>query len=213
MKIRHYLQVLLLMCIVTFMYSCSTSSDDLEINESNAYISQEIKTTFDETTFLSNLDNVSAMFSGRNRVAVFDEEQAEAIIHPFIVDGINIKRQLLDDITLTREETEKIQSLTNNELAVLSVVAYAIITTANADVELMETSGEYQRATNKRLHCISEALAGGSAITGSITWGFIWKMGTKTAIRLAASSLGGMVGGAITVAIFLNDYNDCMNKQ
>lgn len=29
---------------------------------------------------------------------------------------------------------------------------------------------------------------------------------------MATSALGGMVGGAITAAMYINDYNTCMNS-
>lgn len=124
---------------------------------------------------------------------------------PFVVDGKNIQAQLLDDNTLTKEQRDSINQLTDNELAILSIVAYSLL---ESNEQILTRSSYIQ---NKNLYCIGQALTGGGSVTGGLTWAVVKRIGTRTALRLALGSFCGMVGGAITVAMYLNDYNICMS--
>lgn len=205
MKKINFVCRIVLACFTVSVLSCSSDVDELNPTENETSISQELVLTFDEKDFQSNLDNVSALFKLQTRANGLDEEKAKEVIAPFVEEGYCIKSQLLDDASISQEERDYIDNLNDEELAVLSIIAYSIVEAVD---EENETNGTYN--VNNRLHCIGVALVGGGSVTGGLTWGLITRVGTRTAVRMATSALGGMVGGAITAAMYINDYNNCM---
>lgn len=203
----------LLACITTLIVSCSSKEEDYYQTKADIHISQEVKTSFDATSFSENLKNVSRLFATKRRSSELNEELAMSAIKPFVEDGKFVQQQLLDDNTITIEEKKQIKDLGNEDLAVLSVIAYAVITANDSNEPPMLVEDEYMRKENIKLHCIGEALGGGAAFSGGLTLGVIKAVGTKTAIRMATTALGGMIGGAITAAFLINDYNICMNRH
>lgn len=188
-----------------FFTSCSSENDEQTINEEKSN-SMDLVTTFSKDEFNKSLNNVSQYINLKTRGSDYDEAEAEKVLVPFVVDGKNIQAQLLDDNTLTKEQRDSINQLTDNELAILSVVAYSLL---ESNEQILTRSSNILQ--NKTLHCIGQALMGGGSLTGGLTWQFIRRVGTRTVLRLALSSFGGMVGGAITAAMYINDYNICMS--
>lgn len=196
------LKLLVAFPIIILLICCSTNEEDSIVDAQKEQM--ELVSSFSKVDFERNLTKVSNFVSLSTRSLNFDEEKAQQVIMPFVKDGEFIQKQLLEDETLSLEQRDSLENLSYEDLAVLSVVTFSILEAGN---EQNVTRAGY----NNRLHCISQALAGGSVLTGGLTWTFIRTVGTRTAIRLALGSLGGMVGGAITVAMFLNDYYCCMN--
>lgn len=205
MKKLNYVCRIFLACFTVSMLSCSSDVDEQNPTEDETSISQELVLTLDKKDFQSNLDNVSALFKIQTRANSLDEEKAQEAIAPFVEEGNNIRSQLLDDVSISQEERDYIENLNDEELAVLSIIAYSIVEAVD---EENETNGTYN--VNKRLHCVGVALVGGGSVTGGLTIGLIARVGTRTAVRMATSALGGMIGGAITAAMYINDYNICM---
>lgn len=205
MEKNNFLCVLSIAYFSITMFSCSSNVNEQDLAENENPNSQELVLSFDEKEFQANLDNVSALFISNTRSEYLSEEKAREVITPFVEDGKNIKNQLLDDASLSQEQRDSIEILNDNELAILSIIAYSVVKTA----EERHITRAY--TTNKELNCISSALVGGGSVSGGLTWAFIKRVGIKTAVRLASSVLGGMIGGSITAAMYINDYNTCMN--
>lgn len=182
---------MLVVCFLLFQNCSSVYDENENVPKSTQF---EITTTFSELEFQNELDNLSEIII-TTRTETLNEDLAIKAITPFVKDGEFVRDQLLDDNSLNELETELIENLSDEELAMLSVCA-----------------NSYARPTNPSLHCLGEALVGGGSITGGITVGFIKKVGVRTALRLVCSALGGAVGGAITAAMIINDYNTCMNN-
>lgn len=197
--------VFVLVCVVLFV-NCSSDSEQLTV-KSEKIASSELVSNFTQDEFKKSLDEVSN-FVLQNTRANIDETKAKEVMMPFVEDGKNIQKQLLDDKKLTDIQRDSLENLSDNELAILSVMAYSIIDTTN---DAVGTRSSYP--VNRRLTCVGQALAGGSSFTGIFTWTFIKRVGQRTALRVALGAFGGMVGGAITAAMFINDYNICMNGK
>lgn len=170
MKLNSYFVSYALLISAGMFLSCS--SIDEEAKEVSEPISVDLITTFSESEFQRNLDNVSAVVM-QTRAAELDEKIALNAISPFVEDGLSVKQQLLADETLDESEILLIENLTDEELAILSVYA-----------------NSYSRPTNPSLHCLGEALTGGGSVAGGITVAFIKKVGVRTALRLACAALG-----------------------
>lgn len=196
------LKLLVAFSIMLLLICCSTDKEDsiADVQKEET----ELVSSFSKGDFERNLTNVSNFVSLSTRSLNFDEENAQQVILPFVKDGEYIQKQLLEDETLSLEQRDSLENLSNEDLAILSVVTYSIVEAGN---EQISTRAGY----NKKLHCIGEAMAGGASVSGGFTLAFLKTVGMRTAVRLAMSSLGGMVGGAIAVAMFLNDYYYCMN--
>ena len=197
------LHTFILFCVVIFT-GCSSDLEQKMPKQDTVDIQiTEIMTSFTQEEFLENMNKVSNIVFN-TRSSNLNDEIAEEVLSPFIQDGNFIKEQLLEDESLTLAAKDSIQNLTDPETAILSLYANAI------KMELSCTTRA--KATNMNLHCIGEALVGGGSVTGGATTAFVVKVGMKTALRLACSVLGGMVGGALTAAMYINDYNICMEE-
>lgn len=198
------LHTFILFCVVAFTGCASDLEQKMQKQDTVDIQDTEIKTSFTQEEFQENMNKVSSIFLN-TRSSNLNDEIAEEVISPFIQDGNFIKEQLLKDESLTLAARDSIQNLTDPETAILSLYANAI----NRELSCMTRA----RATNMNLHCIGEALVGGGSVTGGVTTAFVLKVGMKTALRLACSALGGMVGGALTAAMYINDYNICMEEH
>lgn len=190
------LYTFILLCVVSFT-GCSSDLEQNSQKQDAVNIQEtEIKTSFSQDEFQENLNKVSSIIVN-TRTSSLNDEIAEEVLYPFVQDGIFIKEQLLEDESITLAAKDSIQNLSNPELAILSLYANAI----NKELSCAT------RATNKSLHCIGEALVGGGSVTGGVTVAFLTKVGARTALRLACSALGGMVGGAITAAMYISNHS------
>lgn len=203
MKKTILIQVFITIASAILFTSCS-SNDDFKQEEHQQSV---IVSSFSPDEFTKSLNGVSDFVSTKTRNAAYNEEEAQNVIKPFIIDGKNIQNQLLDDNTLSTEQKDSIENLSDEELAVLSVIAYSAI---EAEGDGLTTRTTYP--TNKRLYCVSTALVGGGSFSGAALLTVLRKVGTRTFLRMSLSAFGGFVGGAITVAMYLNDYNTCMNS-
>lgn len=201
MKTNYF--VLLALLLSGILTSCSSESYTQQIENGNDNLTK-ISTSFSPAEFQEKLDIVSNSIKS-TRSSELNEELAHKLIHSFIEDGRFIQKQYIEDKTLTQGEKDSISNWSDEQLAILSLYANAI----NTEID----NPTKTRAVNQELHCLSEALVGAGSISGGLTWALIKKVGTKTALRMATSALGGMVGTVITVAIIANDYNACMQKN
>ncbi len=191
------------MLIVVGFSSCNNDECvETEDTEKSELLSEEFKTTFSESDYHLALNEFSSAMQ-TTRAYGLSEEMIKKAIKPFTRDGEFIIEQLLNDKTSSDEEKVIWENLDECQLAMLSVIANSLI----YDVE-----DDTRAATNSSLHCLSEAIVGGGPLVGTGTWVTILKIGGKTALKRAACALGGMVGGAIAAAMFINDYNACMNR-
>lgn len=192
-------------CITCLFSSCLSKDDGLDTIEVSygKVENSEISTSLNADLFNRTLDDISNLVT-QTRASSFDEEKIEKALKPLTEDGEFIRKQLLDDKTLTALERENIENLSASQLAVLSLITNAYL----LDIESL-TRGTY--ATNQRLHCISEALTGGGVFVGGGVVGSIAKLGFKTALRTVCCGALGMIGGAIAAVMIINDYNTCMN--
>lgn len=187
-KVTFFLASILMFC------SCSSENGkDSEPKPQKLELSSEIT----ETTLLAVRDVVSLGYDSRGTL---DEIECKTVITPLITDGKNIQNQILEQLSdsVSEEDIEFFQNLSDEELAALSFLVYTI--TPN-DTNVSSRGID----TNRLLHCASVAV-GYDAIKKLA----VGEVVTAVTIRQALLAIGKRYLGYIGFAIMIYEFVECV---
>lgn len=184
----------LLSAILGFMLtSCSTVSD-VPSNPGNETLI--LKSDLSMHDFMNVCQSIS--FDKESRGTI-DEQQAAVLLEPLVIDGENLRNQIVSQVSL--EDSEFFEKLSEEELAALSFVCHSIDDIYNGESEEATQSID----AGKVVSCLGVA-TGISAIADISVVGII---NAKTVKRLLFSICKRYVG-YIGIAIMVYDFYDCM---
>lgn len=191
--------------LIAMVFVCFSCKDDFH------------NTSIDDVFIVSSIDSIQvakmrkAMRMLKTRAsgaqeATITEMDAEAILAPFVSRGRTIQNQVLEmynlpenHISVTPVEREMVESLSDEALAMTAVV----IDVCLGNIEPYTLDG-YSVSVDRILACVSSAIgfAEFSVEAGEITISGVIK------VMKAVAKKSGL--GAITVALLIYDFLDCL---
>lgn len=175
---------------------CSCSSENGKNSEPKPQ-KLELSSSITETTLSAVRDVVSLGYNSRGEL---DETECQEAITPLVTDGKNIQAQILEQLSNSAsvEDLEFFQNLSEEELASLSFLVYAI---TPDDTDVCSRGVD----TDRLLHCAGVAV-GYDAIKRLAVGEVI----TAVTIRQALIAIGKRYLGYIGLAIMVYDFVECV---
>lgn len=185
----------LLSAILGFMLtSCSTVSD-VPSNPGNETLI--LKSDLSMHDFMNVCQSIS--FDKESRGTI-DEQQAAVLLEPLVIDGENLRNQIVSQVSL--EDSEFFEKLSEEELAALSFVIHSL-----DEISIREEQESTQSIDFGRFASCFGVATGYSLVKDLSVTGLINARTVKQLLLCFAKRYVGYIGLVVVVYEFYNCYN------
>lgn len=210
----NYLKIALMGMMVCFMASCQTEADVDEPTVKSTEKTVELTSSMSEDDFLTACLAVKSQMGSVSRAAQFTEVEAKQVMQPFVNDGLQLKKQIVEQAELNpslQVEAVYFKNLSDEDCAALSFVFHSM-RDAGMDTEIVTgvIDGVQTQTmsvnTERLLHCAAVAV-GYDAVKKLGVGGIV----TATTVRQAIIAIGKRYLGYVGLAIMVYDFVECVS--
>lgn len=200
--------------MVCFMASCQTEADVDEPTVKSTEKTVELTSSMSEDDFLTACLAVKSQMGSVSRAAQFTEVEAKQVMQPFVNDGLQLKKQIVEQAELNpslQVEAVYFKNLSDEDCAALSFVFHSM-RDAGMDTEIVTgvIDGVQTQTmsvnTERLLHCAAVAV-GYDAVKKLGVGGIV----TATTVRQAIIAIGKRYLGYVGLAIMVYDFVECVS--
>lgn len=210
----NYLKIALMGMMVCFMASCQTEADVDEPTVKSTEKTVELTSSMSEDDFLTTCLAVKSQMGSVSRAVQFTEVEAKQVMQPFVNDGLQLKKQIVEQAELNpslQVEAVYFKNLSDEDCAALSFVFHSM-RDAGMDKEIVTgvINGVQTQTmsvnTERLLHCAAVAV-GYDAVKKLGVGGIV----TATTVRQAIIAIGKRYLGYVGLAIMVYDFVECVS--
>lgn len=210
----NYLKIALMGMMVCFMASCQTEADVDEPTVKSTEKTVELTSSMSEDDFLTACLAVKSQMGSVSRAVQFTEVEAKQVMQPFVNDGLQLKKQIVEQAELNpslQVEAVYFKNLSDEDCAALSFVFHSM-RDAGMDTEIVTgvIDGVQTQTmsvnTERLLHCAAVAV-GYDAVKKLGVGGIV----TATTVRQAIIAIGKRYLGYVGLAIMVYDFVECVS--